>query len=123
MSRESDIHSEIAHLREIIRGYEKRIDDLLKKSKLIKGWQRKIKEEAYEAEKRYDMTYGGNFIGNLESKAEEFRDDLCKGIQKGQNGTSQLLLDIQKIIDTLRIRIDECRRRISKLEDELENLS
>ena len=123
MSRESDIHSEIHHLKDKIRGYENEISDLENKSSLIEGWQRNIQEGAYEPEKAYDMTYGGNFTGELEIKAEEYRTQLCRDIEIGQNGTSQLLSDIQRIIETIRERIEECWRRISDLEDELEALA
>ena len=123
MSRESDIHSEIHHLKDKIRGYENEINDLENKSRLIEGWQRNIQEGAYEPEKAYDMTYGGNFAGELEIKAEEYRTQLCQNIELGQNGTSQLLSDIRRIIETIRERIEECWSRISDLEDELDALA
>ena len=123
MSRESDIHSEIHHLKDKIRGYENEINDLENKSRLIEGWQRNIQEGAYEPEKAYDMTYGGNFAGELEIKAEEYRTQLCHNIELGQNGTSQLLSDIRRIIETIRERIEECWSRISDLEDELDALA
>ena len=123
MSRESDIHSEIHHLKDKIRGYENEINDLENKSRLIEGWQRNVQEGAYEPEKAYDMTYGGNFAGELEIKAEEYRTQLCQKIELGQNGTSQLLSDIRRIIETIRERIEECWSRISDLEDELDALA
>ena len=123
MSRESEIHSEIHHLHEKIREYEREIDDLMEKAHLIEEWQKTINEDAYEPERAYDMTHGGNFIGDLECKAVEYQEQLCKSIQIGQNGTSQLLSDIQRIIEKIRELIEECNRRISDLEDELEALS
>ena len=123
MSRRDDILSEIEHLKEKIEEYEGYIAELEGEYDAIKQRYDHIRTEADEPVKAYDMTWADRWRGELEDEAKTLQDKIISTTGVSQNETLRLLDDIQRIIRRLKELIEECLRKISELEAELESLS
>lgn len=122
MSRRGDIEREIRHNCEKIDDYRNKISRLQEKARIIKDKERVIREEVYEPARSSDMTYGAAFRGQLEQAAEEKQSEISYRTASGLNETSELLSDIQRIIDRIYELIEELEHRNSELEAELSSL-
>ena len=123
MSRRGDIEREISHNCEKIDEYKREIVALQEKAEIIKEKERRIREEVYEPARSCDITRGDAFGGCLEHEAENHREEICNRTAMGLNETSQLLSDVQRIIDRINEFIEELERRNCELEAELNSLT
>ena len=123
MSRRGDIEREISHNCEKIDEHKREIAALQEKAEIIRKKERRIREEVYEPARSCDITRGDAFRGSLEHKAEEHREEICNRTAMGLDETSQLLADVQRIIDRIYELIEELEHRNNELEAELSSLT
>ncbi|MBO4458219.1 MAG: hypothetical protein J5802_10910 [Butyrivibrio sp.] len=116
-----DNYDRMEYLRDKIEEYRGYIDELEEACSFANDMRAKIRSDNEETVRSFDISSSGAWEGNLESKAEDYRSDIICGIAAGQNLSSEFISDIQKIIETLREKIDEYESELSSLESAQSN--
>lgn len=122
LGRRGAILAEIQALYEQIKEYRRDIEELEEERFCIRQQYTTI-DEVNKSVVHYDMTYGDDWIGNLESEAEEYREEICHTTNTALDETLELIEDINRIIEAINELIEKCYAEIEELEAELASLN
>lgn len=122
LGRRGAILAEIQALYEQIKEYRRDIEEIEEERFCIRQQYTTI-DEVNKSVIHYDMTYGDDWIGNLESEAEEYREEICHTTNTALDETLELIEDINRIIEVINELIEKCYAEIEELEAELASLT
>ncbi|SDA38542.1 protein of unknown function [Butyrivibrio sp. INlla18] len=122
LGRRGAILAEIQALYEQINEYRRDIEELEEERFCIRQQYTTI-DEVNKSVIHYDMTYGDDWKGNLETEAEEYREEIYYTTDTALNEMLELIDDINRIIEAINELIEKCYAEIEELEAELASLT
>mgnify|MGYP002522328358 CR=1 FL=1 len=109
-------HDRMEYLRDKIDEYRGYISELEEVCSLVNNMRAEIQNNNEEPIRRFDISAAGEWKGNLESEAEDYKNEILYGIAAGQSLASDFISDVQNIIEKLHERIDDYEDELSRLE-------
>ncbi len=112
-------HDRMEYLRDKIDEYRGYISELEDVCSFVSDLRAEIHSDNEEPIKRFDISSAGRWEGELETEAENRRNEIVCGIAAGQSLASDFISDVRNIIEKLHEKIEEYESKLSSLESAL----